>query len=316
MASEKYGNLLYALIEMQKLGAELLEQLSLEHIDGNSPQPEKAFLNIISARITSVEKLRSMSFLCNKSKLFNVSQIPPVVTNKIDLQTIDTTLQHDILFGLDGFPVSRPMNPNDRVVCSRCKQRHKKREICCDQCKGCNQCNGQLPSAQQCSVFKLKLGLEKDRLLRNLVAHLTFKVLQNFLDGKGKFPDFPMVNTWNDLCQEFLSAVTYICDYMCNAGNFNNNNVHVLTLQQKADKLSKMEVIMNMSVKDGSDIDLLLSLKDVLNQQNQQQIQHHQQQLQFYQQQVQLHQQQLQLHQNHNDEINNVFGKFSPYKYT
>lgn len=315
MASGKYGILLYALIEMQKLGADLLEQLSLEHVDGNDPDPEKAFINIISTRVNSVENLRSMKFSCNKSKIFDMSLTPPVVKNRIDLQTIDTTLQHDMLFWLDGFPVSKPVNPNDRVVCSDCTRQYKKKEICCDRCKKCNQCNGLSP--QQCAVFKLKIGLEKDRLLRNLVAHLTLKVLQNFLDGNGGFPDFPRVNTWNDLCQEFLSAMTYLCDYMSDPGNFHNNNVHVQTPREKAYKLSKMETIMNMTVVDGSsDVDLLLSLKDVFDQQRQQQIQHHQQQMEqhqqqllFHQQQIQLNQQQLHLQQQQKNEINKVIGE-------
>lgn len=261
MANIEYGKLLYALIEMQKVGSELLGQFSVDHVDGNSIDPSIALPNILAQQESKLLRVPSFNYRCNKQKLYDTAQNPPVLKNPIDIAILDTTLQKDLLLYLDGFPVSKIKPGKSKKNCISC---NKKKVICCARCQQCDNCNVISISNKCPYVYKLKDSLRIDKLLRNLVSHMTLKTLQNFLDGKQGFPDFPTVNTWQDLCRLFLDTMSNICDYMMDKGNFSNPSVVVLSGQDKLKKLDHLETVLNKNIKIECDINLLSNLKQIL----------------------------------------------------
>lgn len=274
MATEKYTKLLHVLIEMQKINATLLGKLSVQHIDANGEKdPNKAFGNVIAKQETILTNISSLNYTCNKTKLYDLSRIPNVLKNPIVIETLDTTLQRDILYSLEGFPVSRAINPNKKV---------KIGDYCCNNCLQCKVCISKLAQAQQCRFFiykqqnpnnvLLQQALEKEILLRNLISHLTSKTLQNFLDGKEQFPDFPNVYTWEDLSKEFTDAAKDLCNYMCDKTNFTNRKVIVLRKDIKDKKLKLIEEIMDKDVKSECDMTLMNNLKELLEEQHNKQM--------------------------------------------
>lgn len=267
MAKAAYGKFLYALIEMQKAGAELLGRLSIDHIEGKSNNPNVAFANIILHQEENLKNLPSMAYPCNKTKLYDCTQNPPKLKNPIDLQLIDTTLQKDILFFLKGFPLSRPnkANRNDKVKCiGVCGSLCKKKDMCCDRCNQCKNCNRKLPPSDQCPVFQLNAAMRVDKKLRNLVSYMTLKTMQNFLDGQECLPDFPNVNTWQGLCQQFVTTMECICNFMMDKNNFQNNPNTALTQKGKIKKLDNLKAILKGNKNINCDITLLNNLKKLL----------------------------------------------------
>lgn len=268
MAEEFCRKLLAAVIEMQKASGELLGQLAVDHKINKSSgitDPGKALANIVKQQ-SHLNNVQSLNYKCNESKIYDTSKTPPVPKTHIEILTIDKTLQHDLLFCLEGFPVSKPSKPNKKVKChGACASSCKRKDYCCDSCSSCKQCNGNLTFTQQCSVFKLRKALEKDKSLRNLFSHLTLTVMEDFLNnGKPVFPDFPNVKKWDELCNEFVETMTSICDYMCDQNNFGNANVVILNVSQKKQKLDKLDKILNSNIKITCDMNLLMNLEQVL----------------------------------------------------
>lgn len=261
--SEEYFKIAAGINELQNVGGILLGQLSIDHNDsGNDPDVKKTLSNILKHQHNNLCKVPSLSYDCNLKKIYINSTT--TVRNEIEISTIDKTLQYDLLFCLEGFPVSKATNPNKKVKCvGVCVTKCPKKHYCCDRCKKCKKCNRLLPKVQQCSVYKLRTVLQNDILLRNLFSHMTLEELKSFLNGKHTFPSFPNMKNWNDLYEIFLDIVTVICEYMCDAKNFKNNNVKLLSALEKQKLLDKLDAILNKDMKVECDINMMMNMKEV-----------------------------------------------------
>lgn len=99
------------------------------------------------------------------------------------------------------------------------------------------------PMERQCGFIRCCKGLRFIKDNRNGTFHLTVKRCVSFLSGE-PFEDFPDLKTAEDLLLKIKQSHQSILSFMCRTDYFNKPNNQAMRLQERANSIEKMDLIM------------------------------------------------------------------------
>ncbi|XP_057302358.1 uncharacterized protein LOC130636600 isoform X2 [Hydractinia symbiolongicarpus] len=216
--------------------SKLLETFVIDHKDSATKTPNVALANILRQNKSLDKKLlASFKHPDNKEKIYDVTSPSTPFKVRIDISSLDISLQYKILTSVEGFLTNQEKSiqckdPAHQPCCNKCFHqcncpkkcknvnhpctncRNTQRDCkgksgCCHVCEKCRKCTMILPAENQCSTYKLKKSVDMIMNLRNLVAHMTDKDCENFENSKQPFSNFSDYKDWKSFSDFIINVI-------------------------------------------------------------------------------------------------------------